>query len=85
MSMTRSERIVLKVITERGSVNSKELPKLTQLAHRTVNLATRKLLSKGLIRKVPNLLDMRTVIYVPVDSFSQVRLAVQTASAEVNI
>lgn len=85
MSMTRSERIVLSIITAKGNVLSSELASLTQLAPRTVNFATRRLLLKGLIKKTPNLLDMRTVIYGAVDSFSQTHTAIQTLSAEVNI
>lgn len=85
MGMTRSERTVLSILTVRGRTLSSELASHTNLAIRTVGFAVRKLLRKNLIRKIPNLNDMRTVFYEPVDSFSKIPSAVQTMTAEVNI
>ena len=85
MNMTRSERTVLSILTVRGRTLSSEVANYTNLAPRTVNFAVRRLLKKNLIRKIPNLLDMRTVFYEPVTFIPEVSSAVQTASIEVNI
>lgn len=84
MGMSRSERVVLSIIVTKGCILSNELPKLTQLAPRTVNSATRLLRRKGLIKRIPNLHDMRTYYFVPEDSSVVLNPAVQMASAEAN-
>jgi DNA-binding MarR family transcriptional regulator len=85
MRMTRSERTILSILTVRGRTLSSELPNHTNLAPRTVNFAVRKLLDKKLIKKIPNLNDMRTVFYEPVTFIPNSQSAVQTISAEANI
>lgn len=68
--LSNSQRRVLKKIRELGKVLSSDLASKTRLAPRTVNFAVRELLRRGLIKKCPNLADMRTVWYYPADNES---------------
>lgn len=81
--LTRSQKKVLSVLTIHGCLLSTRIPELTQLAPRTVNFAIRELLKRNLIKRIPNLMDMRTVYYAPVDSFSENQLSVQSAVLKV--
>jgi DNA-binding MarR family transcriptional regulator len=67
LAMTNSEKRVLKKIRDLRKVLSTDLPKLTKLAPRIVSLALERLCDKGLVKKLPNLGDMRTVWYYPVE------------------
>ncbi len=65
VQLSRSERIVLKVIIKKGSIRSDELyEQLDWIPSRTVSTAAASLREKGLLRKLPDLSDMRRAYFV---------------------
>lgn len=54
---------LLRYLEEHGPKTQKELIEILNLPVRTVRYSIRRLLERGLIRKVPNLKDMRSVFY----------------------
>jgi len=54
--------IVIEILKE-GPMTPRQITDRTTLAARTVNFALRKLLRADIIRKIPNLSDMRSPIY----------------------
>jgi len=67
--LTKSQKAVLKILlnSSRRGLTPKEILCRAGYAQRTVRYALRKLLSLGIIRKVPDISrDMRTSLYIPV-------------------
>ncbi|NWF95048.1 MAG: MarR family transcriptional regulator [Candidatus Thorarchaeota archaeon] len=66
--LTKSQRIVLEILMQRGrkGTTPKQLLDQVSFAPRTVRYALRRLLSKKLVKRVPCLEDMRQWVYVPV-------------------
>ncbi|MCH8908485.1 MAG: winged helix-turn-helix transcriptional regulator [Candidatus Heimdallarchaeota archaeon] len=54
---------LLRYLDEHGPLTQKELINTLSLPVRTVRYSIRRLLEKGLIKKVPNLKDMRSIFY----------------------
>ena len=54
---------LLRFLEEQGPKTQKEVIQALNLPIRTVRYSIRRLLERGLIRKVPNLRDMRSVFY----------------------
>ena len=61
--LSRSALIVLGHLSKNGPMTPKDIGIQAGLAPRTVSFALRKLIKKGLCRKVPNLIDMRKPLY----------------------
>jgi DNA-binding MarR family transcriptional regulator len=59
----RSALIVLDHLTEHGPMTPRDLSKKSQVPLRTVTFALKKLVMHRLLRKVPNLMDMRKPLY----------------------
>ncbi len=59
----RSALIVLDHLTEHGPMAPRDLSKKSKMPLRTVTFALKKLIMHRLLRKVPNLLDMRKPLY----------------------
>lgn len=58
-----SWKIVKALLEKEGPLTPLEITKRTELAPRTVNFALRKLLKLNIVKKIPNLRDMRSPIY----------------------
>ena len=56
---------VLDHLTEYGPMAPREIAKVSQIPLRTVTFALQKLVKQDLLRKIPNLLDMRKQMYHP--------------------
>ena len=54
---------VHELLKKEGPLTPLEITRRTQLAPRTVNFALRKLLRNHIVKKIPNLTDMRSPIY----------------------
>ncbi|MFW9847702.1 MAG: MarR family transcriptional regulator [Candidatus Thorarchaeota archaeon] len=54
---------VLQTLTARGPLSPKDISSWAKVPIRTVNFAIKKLRKKGLIRRIPNLQDMRSPLY----------------------
>ncbi len=54
---------VLQTLTARGPLSPKDISRWAKVPIRTVNFAIKKLRKKGLIRRIPNLQDMRSPLY----------------------
>ncbi|MHA1964937.1 MAG: MarR family transcriptional regulator [Candidatus Thorarchaeota archaeon] len=61
--LPRSALIVLDHLTEHGPMAPRDLSKKSKMPLRTVTFALKKLIRHRLLRKVPNLLDMRKPLY----------------------
>ena len=59
----RSALIVLDHLTEHGPMAPRDLSRKSRIPLRTVTFALKKLVRHRLLRKVPNLLDMRKPLY----------------------
>lgn len=59
----RSALLVLDHLTENGPMAPREIAKVSKIPLRTVTYALHKLLQQKLLRKVPNLMDMRKQVY----------------------
>ncbi len=64
IKLTKSQKIVLEVLRKEGAMTPKLLLDKVDFAPRTVRYALRKLLKKKLIKRIPNLQDMRQWVYV---------------------
>ena len=62
--ITKTERTVLKILIKEGSVRSDELYGLLRECNKTIYHALNSLREKGLVRKIPDLTDMRRSFYV---------------------
>lgn len=58
-----SARVVYDLLKKNGPLTAKDILRQCNLAPRTVRYALKKLLDGGLIRRLPNLSDMRQNIY----------------------
>jgi DNA-binding MarR family transcriptional regulator len=54
---------VLEGLRAKGPMSPKDISRWTKVPIRTVNFAIQKLKKKGLIRRIPNLQDMRSPLY----------------------
>ncbi|MHA1909302.1 MAG: MarR family transcriptional regulator [Candidatus Thorarchaeota archaeon] len=54
---------VLQSLRARGPMSPKDISRWAKVPIRTVNFAIKKLRKKGLIRRIPNLQDMRSPLY----------------------
>ena len=63
LDLPKSTRIVLDSLIVNGPMSPKEIAQKSKLAPRTVSFALRKLLAWKLLRRIPNLLDMRQPLY----------------------
>jgi len=61
----RSALLVLDHLTEFGPMAPREIAKVSKIPLRTVTFALQKLVQQDLLRKIPNLLDMRKQLYHP--------------------
>ena len=61
--LPRSALIVLDHLTEHGPMAPRDLSRKSKMPLRTVTFALKKLVRHSLLRKVPNLLDMRKPLY----------------------
>ena len=61
--LPRSAIIVLDHLTEHGPMAPRDLSKKSKVPLRTVTFAIQKLVNQRLLRKVPNLMDMRKPLY----------------------
>jgi DNA-binding MarR family transcriptional regulator len=61
--LPRSALIVLDHLTEHGPMAPRDLSRKSKMPLRTVTFALKKLVRHRLLRKVPNLLDMRKPLY----------------------
>ncbi len=61
--LPRSALIVLDHITEHGPMAPRDLSRRSKIPLRTVTFALQKLVNQRLLRKMPNLLDMRKPLY----------------------
>jgi DNA-binding MarR family transcriptional regulator len=59
----RSALLVLDHLTENGPMAPREIAKVSKIPLRTVTYALHKLIQQKLLRKVPNLMDMRKQLY----------------------
>ena len=59
----RSALLVLDHLTENGPMAPREIAKGSKIPLRTVTYALHKLIQQKLLRKVPNLMDMRKQLY----------------------
>ncbi len=60
-----SALLVLDHLKEFGPMAPREISKISQIPLRTVTFALQKLVKQDLLRKIPNLLDMRKQMYHP--------------------
>ncbi|MFX0106761.1 MAG: MarR family transcriptional regulator [Candidatus Hodarchaeota archaeon] len=63
--MPSSAFLVLRSLQRTGPMSPKEISERIQIPARTVSFAIRKLSRHRLIRKVPDLTDMRRCVYTP--------------------
>ncbi len=61
--LPRSALILLDHLTEHGPMAPRDLSKKSKIPLRTVTFALKKLVGQKLLRKVPNLMDMRKPLY----------------------
>lgn len=62
-SIPKSARIVLHSLATTGPMSPKEISRKSELPLRTVSFAIRRLTTQKLLRRIPNLLDMRQPLY----------------------
>jgi DNA-binding MarR family transcriptional regulator len=62
-SIPKSARIVLHSLATTGPMSPKEISRRSEIPLRTVSFALRKLTAQNLLRRIPNLLDMRQPLY----------------------
>ncbi|MGY5873044.1 MAG: MarR family transcriptional regulator [Candidatus Thorarchaeota archaeon] len=63
--LPRSALLVLDQLTEHGPMAPREIARMSRIPLRTVTYALHKLVQQNLLRKVPNLMDMRKQMYHP--------------------
>jgi DNA-binding MarR family transcriptional regulator len=63
--LPRSALLVLDQLTKHGPMAPREIASVSRIPLRTVTYALHKLLQQNLLRKVPNLMDMRKQMYHP--------------------
>ncbi|MCK5239916.1 MAG: MarR family transcriptional regulator [Candidatus Thorarchaeota archaeon] len=62
-SIPKSARIVLHSLATTGPMSPKEISRRSEIPLRTVSFALRKLTAQNLLRRIPNLQDMRQPLY----------------------
>jgi DNA-binding MarR family transcriptional regulator len=62
--LPRSALILLDHLTENGPMAPRDLSRKSKIPLRTVTFALGKLVKQRLLRKVPNLMDMRKPLYL---------------------
>ena len=76
--LPRSALILLDHIKEHGPMAPRDLSKKSQIPLRTVTFALQKLVTQKLLRKVPNLMDMRKPLYHPnIDRIREVEAEIE--------
>lgn len=76
--LPRSALVVLDHLTEHGPMAPRDLSKKSQIPLRTVTFALKKLVRHRLLRKVPNLMDMRKPLYhADVDRIREVETEIE--------
>ena len=76
--LPRSALILLDHITEHGPMAPRDLSKKSKIPLRTVTFALQKLVTQKLLRKVPNLMDMRKPLYHPnIDRIREVEAEIE--------
>ena len=63
MELPASAMTVLLSLCTRGPMTPTEICEKTTIPDRTISFALRKLVRQGLIRRIPNLRDMRSALY----------------------
>jgi len=63
-SIPKSARIVLHSLATTGPMSPKEISNKSDLPLRTVSFALRRLTTQNLLRRIPNLQDMRQPLYL---------------------
>ncbi len=61
--LPRGGEDIIKVLDERGPMTQKEILRSVDQPERTVRYGIRRLLEKGILKKMSNLRDMRSVFY----------------------
>ncbi|MDF1538684.1 MAG: MarR family transcriptional regulator [Candidatus Thorarchaeota archaeon] len=64
LSIPKSARIVLHSLATTGPMSPKEISNKSELPLRTVSFALRRLTSQRILRRIPNLQDMRQPLYL---------------------
>ncbi len=62
-TIPKSARIVLHSLATTGPMSPKEISRKSELPLRTVSFALRRLTAQKLLRRIPNLQDMRQPLY----------------------
>lgn len=62
-SLNRSTRDVYFLIKRKNQLNSKDIRRRTKYGDRTIRSAIRRLIDLRMIRRIPNLQDMRSCFY----------------------
>ena len=71
IQLSKTERAILKVIIKKGMIRIDELHKqLNRLSRGSVNAASARLRKKGLVRRIPDLTDMRFYFFVLSEEFA---------------
>lgn len=63
VSIPKSARVVLHSLATTGPMSPKEISRKSELPLRTVSFAIRRLTAWNLLRRIPNLHDMRQPLY----------------------
>ncbi len=63
VSIPKSARVVLQSLAKTGPMSPKEISRKSDLPLRTVSFAIRRLTKWNLLRRIPNLQDMRQPLY----------------------
>lgn len=64
VSIPKSARVVLHSLATTGPMSPKEISNKSDLPLRTVSFALRRLTAQNLLRRIPNLQDMRQPLYL---------------------
>ena len=75
---------LLRYLQAQGRKTQRELIEELGLPTRTVRYSIRRLLERGLIRKIPNLRDMRSVFYLISPEVADVKLIIEQEMALMN-
>jgi len=59
----KSYEVILNILQSTGPMTPIQISKVTSIPPRTVNFALRKMLKKQIVKRVPNLKDMRSPLY----------------------
>ena len=76
VDLPNSALIILSSLTSEGPMTPMELIKKVKMPSRTITYALQTLVKKQIVKKTPNLLDMRQPIYyVDIDRVKELRLS----------